>query len=80
MHILDGIDRRIRPLPVYLGTFVLALSMLALEITLTRMLSVMTWYHLAFFAVSTAMLGMTSGATVVYVKPRPFESESRRQP
>lgn len=76
MHILDGIDRRIRPLPVYLGTFVLALSMLALEITLTRMLSVMTWYHLAFFAVSTAMLGMTSGATVVYVKPRPFESES----
>ena len=60
---------------IYAGTFLLALVMLALEITLTRILSVVTWYHLAFFAVSTAMLGMTAGATIVYLYPRRFASE-----
>ncbi|HVF29538.1 MAG TPA: hypothetical protein VNA22_01160 [Pyrinomonadaceae bacterium] len=53
---------------IYLGTFLIAFSTLALEITLSRLLSVSTWYHLAFFAISTAMLGMTAGATTVYLK------------
>jgi hypothetical protein len=53
---------------VYLGTFLIAFSTLALEITLSRILSVSTWYHLAFFAISTAMLGMTAGATTVFLK------------
>lgn len=57
---------------VYLGTFLLAFAMLALEITLTRLLSVTTWYHLAFFAIATAMLGMTAGAATVYLRPRRF--------
>ncbi|XSG77352.1 hypothetical protein ACP8Y2_10125 [Herpetosiphon llansteffanensis] len=35
----------------------------------------MTWYHLAFFAVSTAMLGMTAGATTVYLQPHRFSRE-----
>ena len=60
---------------VYAGTFVLALAMLALEITLTRVLSVVTWYHLAFFAISAAMLGMTAGATKVYLHPKRFAAE-----
>ena len=53
---------------VYLGILLIALATLALEVALTRLLSVTTWYHLAFFAVSTAMLGMTAGAVTVYVK------------
>jgi SAM-dependent methyltransferase len=53
---------------VYVGTFLIAFSTLALEITLSRFLSVSTWYHLAFFAISTAMLGMTAGATTVFLK------------
>jgi len=57
---------------IYLGTFLIALSTLALEITLTRLLSVIAWYHLAFFAIATAMLGMTAGATTVYLKPNWF--------
>jgi hypothetical protein len=57
---------------IYAGTFLLALVMLALEITLTRILSVTSWYHLAFFAISTAMLGMTAGATTVYLYPSRF--------
>ena len=46
-----------------------ALAMLTLEITFSRLLSVVTWYHLAFFAISAAMLGMTAGATKVYLHP-----------
>lgn len=57
---------------VYIGTFLIALTTLALEVTLSRLLSVITWYHLAFFAISTAMLGMTAGATTVYLKPHWF--------
>lgn len=53
---------------IYLGTFLIAFTTLALEITLTRILSVTTWYHLAFFAIGVAMLGMTAGATTVYLR------------
>jgi hypothetical protein len=64
-------------MPIYLGTFLIALTTLALEITLTRLLSVITWYHLAFFAVATAMLGMTAGAVTVYLKQDWFSAEKR---
>jgi hypothetical protein len=57
---------------VYVGTFLIAFSTLAVEITLTRILSVITWYHLAFFAISTAMLGATAGATTVFLRPAWF--------
>ena len=60
---------------VYLGTALIAFSMLALQVALTRLLSVTSWYHLAFFAVSTAMLGMTAGATTVYLRPRWFSDD-----
>lgn len=60
---------------VYLGTFLIAFTTLALEVTLSRLLSVITWYHLAFFAISTAMLGMTAGATTVYLRPGWFSKE-----
>lgn len=60
---------------LYVGTFLIALATLALEIALSRLLSVITWYHLAFFAISTAMLGMTAGATTVYLKSGWFTRE-----
>jgi len=44
------------------GLFLTTLSTLTLEILDTRLLSVITWYHLSFFAVSTAMFGMAAGA------------------
>ena len=34
-----------------------------------------TWYHLALFAIGTAMLGMTAGATTVYLKSDWFNRE-----
>lgn len=56
----------------YLAIALIAFSSLALEVTLVRLLSVITWYHLAFFAISTAMLGMTAGAVTVYLRQRWF--------
>jgi hypothetical protein len=44
-------------------------------VSLTRLLSVITWYHLAFFAIATAMLGMTAGATTVYLMPARYATE-----
>jgi hypothetical protein len=61
---------------IYAGTFLIAFSTLAIEITLTRIFSVITFYHLAFFAISTVMLGMTAGATTVYFKPMWFKEEN----
>ncbi|MCC6734381.1 MAG: hypothetical protein IT394_14215 [Candidatus Omnitrophica bacterium] len=57
---------------IYAGTFVIALASLAFEVCLTRLLSVITWYSLAFFAISTAMVGMTAGAVRIYLRPAQF--------
>jgi len=57
---------------IYAGTFVIAFATLALEVALTRLLSVVTWYHLAFFAISSAMLGMTAAAVRVYLGSAAF--------
>jgi SAM-dependent methyltransferase len=40
---------------------------LLVEILDARLLSVLTWYHLSFFAVSLAMLGMAAGAVLVFL-------------
>ncbi len=59
-----------RPSALYGGLFVTALATLVLEVVDTRILSVLTWYHLAFLAISLALLGMTAGALFVYLFPR----------
>lgn len=53
----------------YPAMFLIALSTLVLQVLLMRLLSVVTWYHLAFFAISMAMLGMTAGAVTVFLQP-----------
>ena len=60
---------------LYLGIAFIAFTTLAIEITLVRLLSLITWYHLAFFAISTAMLGMTAGAVTVYLRRESFAGE-----
>jgi hypothetical protein len=52
----------------YVGLFVLCASTLMLQICLTRVLSVMVYFHLSFLCISMAMLGMTAGALWVYLK------------
>ena len=39
-----------------------------LQVIQTRILSVVAWYHLAFFAISMAMFGLTVGAVWVYLR------------
>ena len=58
------------------GLFLTALGTLTLEILDTRLLSVVTWYHLSFFAVSTAMLGMSAGAVRVYLGGEAFSGNA----
>src|SRR5215510_6469479 len=57
------------------GVFLITFSLLVFQITQTRILSVVAWYYLAFFAISVAMLGLTVGAVWVYLKRREFTPE-----
>jgi hypothetical protein len=54
------------------GLFFATLSTLLLETLNARLLSVLTWYHLSFLAVSLAMLGMAAGAVFVFLQPQRF--------
>ena len=51
------------------GLFLATLATLLVETLNARLLSVLTWYHLSFFAVSLAMLGMAGGAVHVFLRP-----------
>ncbi len=62
--------------PTYAAVFLVAAATLVLEILLTRITSVVAWYHLAFFVISLAMLGMTAGAVFVFVRPRLFPDDA----
>ncbi len=66
-----------RSITAYTGLFLIALASLAIQIILVRLLSVITWYHLAFFSISIAMLGMTAGAIQVYVQKERFDGENK---
>lgn len=51
------------------GIFLVALSILVLQVALTRLLSVVLWYHFAFVAISLAMLGLAVGGILLYLFP-----------
>jgi hypothetical protein len=57
------------------GLFLVTLATLMLEVLDTRLLSVLTWYHLSFLAVSVAMLGMAAGAVLVFVGGEWFSTD-----
>jgi spermidine synthase len=62
--------------PMFLGgVFLISVAMLIFQIVQTRILSVIAWYYLAFFAISVAMLGMTIGAVRVYLRRERFQPE-----
>lgn len=49
----------------YIGIFLIALSTLLLEFSLTRVLSVSLWYHFAFMVISVALLGFGVSGVVL---------------
>jgi spermidine synthase len=55
-----------------------SLSTIALELMLTRVLSVTMYYHFAFMVISIAMLGLSISGVTIYLLPRVFRD--RRAP
>src|SRR3954468_2916501 len=60
----------------YAGLFLTTLSLLQLELFLTRIFSVTMWYHFAFMAISLAMFGLAAGAVIVQLLPKRDPAES----
>lgn len=54
------------------GLSLVCASTLMYEIVLTRLLSAVCWYYLAFVSVSMAMFGMTAGALAVQLRSKWF--------
>jgi hypothetical protein len=61
--------------PFLAGVCLIAFSVLVFQVVQTRVLSVIAWYYLAFFAISVAMLGMTVGAVWVYLSRERFDPD-----
>jgi len=59
----------------FLGVFVLCLSTLMYELILTRIFSVLMWYHFASMAISLALFGMGAAALLIYLRPSWFPAE-----
>jgi len=57
----------------YVGLSLVCASTLMYEVVLTRLLSVLCWYYLAFVSISMAMFGMTVGALAVRFRPSFFK-------
>jgi spermidine synthase len=66
---------RLVPAEFLVGLFLICMCSLMLQIIQTRLLSVIAWYYLAFFAISMAMFGMTAGALLVYFNSHRFQSD-----
>jgi hypothetical protein len=64
-----------KPIPFYLGVFLLCASVLMLQVVQTRILSVVSMYYSAFLSISMAMLGLTAGALIVYFRESRFGEE-----
>ena len=61
---------------IYISLFFVTLITIVLELLLTRVFSVVAWYHFAFMAISIALFGMTAGAVYTYLKPEKFSTEN----
>src|SRR3954462_13283998 len=70
------IIRTRNPKPWFLvGLFSLCMCTLMMQIIETRILSVISYYYLAFLSISMAMFGMTAGSLFVYFQERWFPAE-----
>src|SRR5215813_7313908 len=59
-----------RPIPrsLILAVALVSLASLLLELALTRLFSVVLFYHFAFFAISVALLGLGSGGVFAHIR------------
>ncbi len=60
---------------IFAGISFVSLSILMLELVLTRIFSVTMWYHFAFMAISLALLGMSVSGICIYLFPHRFPKD-----
>ena len=75
MHQSKARDETGRKVQFYMALGLVAAATLMLQIIETRIISVISWYHLAFFVISIAMFGLTAGAVFVYLRRERFRPE-----
>jgi spermidine synthase len=63
-----ALERPASTVAVPAAVFVMSLSSLLLELSLTRLFSVILFYHFAFLAISIALLGLGAGGVFAYLK------------
>jgi spermidine synthase len=69
----EGAERRRDWPQIYLAVSLTTLATLILELTLTRIFSVVFYYHFAFLAISIALFGLGAGGVLSYVfTPRDY--------
>jgi hypothetical protein len=56
------------PAPPLLGISLIALATLMLQVSLTRVFSLLVWYHFAFLAIAIALLGFTGGGLLIQLR------------
>src|SRR5258708_15269769 len=56
------------PRAVMLAVALVSFASLLLELALTRLFSVVLFYHFAFFAISAALLGLHSGGVFAHIR------------
>ena len=52
-----------------IGVFLFSAAFLLLELSLSRIFSVISFYHYAYLAITLALFGMAFGGVLVYIKP-----------
>ncbi len=62
------------------GIFIVCMATLMYELLLTRIFSVLMWYHFASMAISLALFGLGAAALLVYLRPLWFKAERVAQP
>ncbi len=61
---METLNRR-----VFLGTALIGMAILVFESILTRIFAVTLWYYFGFLSISIALLGISAGGMVVYLRP-----------
>ncbi len=62
-------DEKLRDRTVYFGVLFTSMSVLLLQIALTRIFSFTIWYHFAYVTISVALLGYGASGSVLAVLP-----------
>ena len=75
MHRPKAPDETGRKVLFYVALGLVTAATLMLQIIETKIISVTSWYHLAFFVISIAMFGLTAGAVFVYLRKERFRPE-----